>query len=64
MTLLPFQSGFRARGAVPAGILLDGALASLALFDNFMAQAAIIGAAFGGHKRAITTFTNRITNHG
>lgn len=63
MALLPFQSRFRAGAAVPAGILLAGSLAALALLNDFMAGPAVVGTPLGSHKRTFVAFTNSFTNH-
>jgi hypothetical protein len=59
----PFGRRLGACTAIPTGFNLGGASASLARFDDLMAESTVVTAAFGAHKSAFGTFSDRLANH-
>lgn len=64
VAVFPLGGRLRAGAAVPAGFNFRRTVATLALFDDFMAQAAIVAASLCGHEGTFISFADRLTNHG
>jgi hypothetical protein len=63
VAVFPFQSGIRAGAAVPATGKLGTPFAAVTFFDDLVADAAIVGAAFWRHKGALGAFFNCCAVH-
>jgi len=64
ITVLPLDNWFRAGTAVPASLDFGCTITPLAGLNYLMTEPTVVTASFGGHKSALTTFPNRLTNHG
>jgi hypothetical protein len=63
IAIFPLSGGIRAGAAVPTAGKLGTSFAAVTLFDDLVADAAIVGAAFCGHEGALSTFFNCCAVH-
>ena len=63
IAVFPLNRGIRAGAAVPTTRKLGTPFTAVALFDDLMADAAIVGAAFRRHKSALRAFFNSCAIH-
>ena len=63
IAIFPLSGGIRAGAAVPTAGKLGTSFAAVTLFNDLVADAAIVGAAFCGHKGAFRTFFNCCAIH-
>jgi hypothetical protein len=63
VTVSPFHGWFRESPTIPAGFKLNRTIATIALLNDFMADAPIIGTSLGRHERASLPIAYSCTNH-
>ena len=63
IAIFPFDGGIRAGAAVPTAGKLGTSFAAVTLFDDLVANAAIVRAAFCGHEGALRAFFNCCAVH-
>ena len=63
VAVFPLDFRLRACAAVPTGCIFGSPAAALTLLDDLMANPAVVGTPFCGHKRALHTFFDGCTNH-
>ena len=63
VSVFPFHCGIGTGWAIPTGRIFVTTVATLALFDDLMANPLVVRTPFGGHKRALNAFFNSCTNH-
>ena len=63
VSVFPFHGGIGTRCAIPTGWIFGTTAATLALFDDLMANPLVVRTPFSGHKRALNAFFNGCTNH-
>jgi hypothetical protein len=61
---LPLDGRLRASAAIPAGLDFRRAAATFARLDDFVAEAPIVTAPFGGHESAFIAFADSLADHG
>jgi hypothetical protein len=64
VSVFPLDFRIRTGTAKPSGFLLHGAVAALALFDDLMANPAVVGTPLGCHEGTFLTLAYCGTNHG
>lgn len=60
----PFAGGFRIDLAVLTGLAIDDSVATSAFFNNCVTASSIKSAPFLGHKGALSSSLDGLTNHG